>query len=81
MEKAGEGAERYIGQLMYSLNDPEKAKRLKEKAEAEKRRLQELMDKIESQEKELISARAVVAGKRVSASSLRALRDMSHLAT
>merc|ERR1712025_618913 len=50
-----------IENLIYNLNDPEKAKRLKEKAEAEKRKLQELMEKLEIQEKEINASRIAVA--------------------
>merc|ERR1719487_2528305 len=42
-----------IQKLVYNLNDPEKAKRMKEKAEAEKKYLQELKEKLEIQQKEI----------------------------
>merc|ERR1719482_1925747 len=50
-----------IEKLVYSLNDPDKVKRMKEKAEAEKRYLEELKAKLAIQEKEIDAARIAVA--------------------
>merc|ERR1711904_549781 len=62
-----------IENLIYNLNDPEKAKRLKEKAEAEKRKLQELMEKLEIQEKEINASRIAVAEMAAENTDMRGL--------
>merc|ERR1712025_503349 len=62
-----------IENLIYNLNDPEKAKRLKEKAEAEKRKLQELMEKLEIQEKEINASRIAVAEMAAENTEMRGL--------
>jgi chromosome segregation ATPase len=50
-----------IEKLVYSLNDPDKVRRMKEKAEAEKRALEELKEKLAIQEKEINASRIAVA--------------------
>jgi hypothetical protein len=62
-----------IQKLIYNLNDPEKAKRMKEKAEAEKRYLQELVEKLEIQQKEIDAARIAVAEMAAENTDMRGL--------
>jgi len=62
-----------IQKLVYNLNDPEKAKRMKEKAEAEKRYLQELKEKLETQQREIDAARIAVAEMAAENTDMRGL--------